>query len=108
MAPSATATTTRPASIACSTPRVSAEERSWRRWRACASICSRYVFEHGSAPTGEPVSGIAYRSRLGDELTNWAIFEGHQLDEIAEADAIIEADDPDLVAGLDARVHGLS
>jgi hypothetical protein len=69
--------------------------------RALTQEISRYVFEHGSAPSGEPVAGIAYRSRLGDELTNWAIFEGHQLDEIMEADAIIAADDPDLVAALE-------
>jgi hypothetical protein len=69
--------------------------------RALTQEISRYVFEHGSAPSGEPVAGIAYRSRLGDELTNWTIFEGHQLDEIMEADAIIAADDPDLAAALE-------
>jgi hypothetical protein len=68
--------------------------------RAFTQEISRYVFEHGAAPSGEPVAGIAYRSRLGDELTNWAIFEGHQLDEVVEADANIAADDPDLVAAL--------
>ncbi len=62
---------------------------------------SRYVFEQRSAPSGEPVAGIAYRSRLGDELTNWAAFEGHQLDEIVEADEAIATDDPDLVAALE-------
>jgi hypothetical protein len=69
--------------------------------RALTQEISRYVFEHGSAPSGEPVAGIAYRSRLGDELTNWAIFEGHQLDEIVDADTIIAADDPDLVGALE-------
>jgi hypothetical protein len=69
--------------------------------RALTQEISRYVFEQGSAPSGEPVAGIAYRSRLGDELMNWAIFEGHQLDEIMEAHAIIAADDPDLVAALE-------
>jgi hypothetical protein len=68
--------------------------------RALTQEISRHVFEHGSAPSGEPVAGIAYRSRLGDELTNWAVFEGHHLDEIVEADAVIAADDPDLVAAL--------
>jgi hypothetical protein len=68
--------------------------------RALTQEISRYVFEHASAPGGEPVAGITYRSRLGDELTNWAVFEGHQL-EIVEADAIIAADDPDLVAALE-------
>jgi hypothetical protein len=42
-----------------------------------------------------------YRSRLGDELTNWAIYEGHQLDKILEPAAIIAADEPDLVAALE-------
>ncbi len=69
--------------------------------RALTQEISRYVFEHGSAPSDEPVAGIAYRSRLGDELTNWAVFEGHQLDEIVEVDTIIAADDPDLVAALE-------
>jgi hypothetical protein len=69
--------------------------------RALTQEISRYVFEYGSAPSGEPVAGIAYRSRLGDELTNWAVFEGHQLDEVVEADAIITADDADLVAALE-------
>jgi hypothetical protein len=61
---------------------------------------SRYVFEHGPAPSGEPVAGIAYRSRLGDELTNWGVFEGHQLDAIVEAGTAIAADDADLLAAL--------
>lgn len=69
--------------------------------RALTQEISRYVFEHASAPSGVPVAGIAYRSRLGDELTNWAIFEGHQLDEIVEDDTIIATDDPDLVAALE-------
>ena len=69
--------------------------------RALTQEISRYVFEHGTAPSGEPVAGIAYRSRLGDELTNWAVFEGHRLDGIVEAGAIIAADDPDLVAALE-------
>jgi hypothetical protein len=69
--------------------------------RALTQEISRYVFEHGTAPSGEPVAGIAYRSRLGDDLMNWAVFEGHQLAEVAEVDTIIAADDPDLVAALE-------
>jgi hypothetical protein len=59
----------------------------------------RYVFER--SVDGAPVfSGIRYASRLGDELTNWAIFEPHEprhrdVDEIA-------LDDADLVAVLSA------
>jgi hypothetical protein len=59
---------------------------------------SHNVFENGTDPRGAPVAGIRYLSRLGDELQNWAIFEGHGLDEVRAADAVIEADDPDLVA----------
>jgi hypothetical protein len=34
------------------------------------TACFGSLVEHGTAPSGEPVAGIAYRSRLGDELTN--------------------------------------
>ena len=47
--------------------------------RALTQEISRYVFEHGSAPSGEPVAGIAYRSRLGDELTNGPSSKGIDL-----------------------------
>jgi RES domain len=69
--------------------------------RALTQEISRYVFEHALTPDGEPVAGLTYRSRLGDELTNWAVFEDHHLDEIVESDTTIAADDPDLVAALE-------
>jgi hypothetical protein len=62
---------------------------------------SRYVFECGGAPDRHPLAGVRYLSRLGDELENWAVFEGNELDEIYEADAIIAADDTDLLAALE-------
>jgi hypothetical protein len=60
---------------------------------------SRYVFERG--PNGGPCAGILYRSRLGDELENWAIFEGYDLEEIIDPAAPIADDDPDLVGALE-------
>lgn len=68
--------------------------------RGLTQEVSRYLFEHGSNPHGDPVAGIRYLSRLGDELDNWAIFEGHELDAIVEADEEIAADDPDLASAL--------
>lgn len=64
---------------------------------------SRYVFEHGRTVDGEPLAGIRYASRLGDDLANWAIFEGREpRDQTSDP---IEADDPDLLRALD--MHGL-
>jgi hypothetical protein len=77
--------------------------------RALTQEISRYVFEHGEAPDGEPAAGLRYLSRLGDELDNWAIFEGHELDEIIDADEAIDSDDPDFAAALetlDLRLSG--
>jgi hypothetical protein len=56
---------------------------------------SRFVYE--ASDDGERAfDGIRYRSRLGDEIDNWAIFEPARLDEcVTEA---IAADDPDLLA----------
>jgi hypothetical protein len=62
---------------------------------------SRYVYEEGS------FAGIRYRSRLGDDVLNWAIFEpapDGQVPLVATASAAIPADDPDLRA---ARSSGL-
>ena len=44
--------------------------------------------------------GIRYASRLGDELTNWAIFEPNAVDNPDSED--IDRDDPDLCVVLDA------
>lgn len=59
---------------------------------------SRYVYEEAS------FAGIRYRSRLGDDILNWAIFEpapdgASPLVEMTSA--AIEADDSDLRAALD-------
>jgi len=63
--------------------------------RALTQEVSRYVFERAEA-----FAGIRYLSRLGDELTNWGIFEGSEPDEIVEEDETIEPDDPDFVSAL--------
>ena len=64
--------------------------------RALTQEVSRYVFERPEA-----FAGIRYLSRLGDELANWGIFEGSELDEIIEDDEAIDPDDPDFVSALE-------
>ena len=39
---------------------------------------SRHVFENGFTEADEPLLGIRYLSRLGDDIENWAIFEGSE------------------------------
>jgi hypothetical protein len=66
--------------------------------RALTQELSRYVFEHGRDAGGAALRGIRYRSRLGDDVENWAIFEG---DAAINGDAhAIAPDDPDLVSAL--------
>jgi hypothetical protein len=55
---------------------------------------SRYVFEAGQH------AGIRYRSRLGDELINWAIFEPNEPAVRRHADNIL-GDDPDFLADVE-------
>ena len=64
--------------------------------RALTQEVSRYVFGRPEA-----YAGIRYLSRLGDELTNWGIFEGSEPDEILEENETIDPDDPDFVSALD-------
>ena len=64
--------------------------------RALTQELSRYVFERPEA-----FAGIRYLSRLGDELANWAIFEGSDLDEVIEDNETIDPDDPDLAGALE-------
>ncbi|WP_053225769.1 RES family NAD+ phosphorylase [Solirubrobacter soli] len=64
--------------------------------RALTQEVSRYVFERPEA-----FAGIRYLSRLGDELANWGIFEGSELDAILEDNEAIEPDDPDFVSALE-------
>jgi RES domain len=66
--------------------------------RAFTQQVSRYVYEQGS------FAGIRYRSRLGDDVLNWAVFESApdgQGPLVATASAAIAADDPDLRAALE-------
>jgi hypothetical protein len=59
---------------------------------------SRHVYEQGS------FAGIRYRSRLGHDVLNWAIFEPGPDERSPLAgtlSAAIEADDRDLRAALD-------
>jgi RES domain len=59
---------------------------------------SRYVFERGVTEDGERLLGIRYLSRLGDDIENWAIFEGSDpYDRLSDE---ISPDDPDLLAAL--------
>ena len=66
--------------------------------RAFTQQVSRYVYEQGA------FAGIHYRSRLGDDVLNWAIFEAApdgQIPLVATASAAIPTDDPDLRAALE-------
>lgn len=60
---------------------------------------SRYVFERGVARQGERLLGIRYLSRLGDDIENWAIFEGSEPYDKASEE--ISRGDPDLVRALE-------
>lgn len=64
---------------------------------------SRYIYDRSTPKGQRRYAGIAYRSRLGDEFRNWAIFEapGRALpwNEAPEQQSI-EPDDPDLVRAL--------
>jgi hypothetical protein len=65
--------------------------------RAFTQDVSRFVYEQG------PFVGIRYRSRLGDDVLNWAIFEpapDAPSPFVAVTSTTIEADDPDLRAAL--------
>lgn len=66
--------------------------------RAFTQQVSRYIYEQGS------FAGISYRSRLGDDVLNWAVFESApdgQDPLLATTSAAIAADDPDLCAALE-------
>jgi hypothetical protein len=66
--------------------------------RAFTQEISRYVFERGVADDGESLAGVRYLSRLGDDIENWAIFEGSEPENAVSEE--IASDDPDLVAAL--------
>jgi hypothetical protein len=66
--------------------------------RAFTQEISRYIFEQ--TDRGQPTyAGIRYGSRLGDELSNWTIFELNE--PVDREHAEIEPDDPDLVRVLE-------
>ena len=65
---------------------------------------SRFVFDRSTPRGTRRFAGIAYRSRLGDEFRNWAIFEapGRALPWTRAPEVHrIEADDPDLALALE-------
>lgn len=66
---------------------------------------SRFIYQQ-TLPDGRPAyAGIFYRSRLGDDLNNWAIFERNQVDFVADPDTDIRPNDPDFLAAV--RLLGL-
>lgn len=66
---------------------------------------SRFIYQQ-TLPDGRPAyAGIFYRSRLGDDLNNWAIFEHNQVDFVADPDTDIRPNDPDFLAAV--RLLGL-
>ena len=75
--------------------------------RAFTQQLSRFVYEQRDERG--VFAGIRYRSRLGDDVLNWALFEpppDAPSAFVAITAAAIEADDPDLEAAL--RVLGLT
>jgi hypothetical protein len=65
---------------------------------------SRYVYDRSTSTRTRSFVGLAYRSRLGDEFQNWAIFESADgaLPVTKPPDILpIEWDDPDLRLALD-------
>jgi len=68
--------------------------------RSFTQEVSRVVFESVTEDGSHP-AGIHYLSRLGDEIHNWAIFEGAPA-VIGELDAIrLQPNDTDLEAALE-------
>jgi RES domain-containing protein len=71
--------------------------------RAFTQEVSRLVFECADTNSQPQFDGIAYRSRLGDEVVNWAIFEGP----VGEARPReleswpVDPDDPELATALE-------
>jgi hypothetical protein len=73
------------------------------RPRAFTQELSRLVFECADDSGAPQYVGIAYRSRLGDEFENWAVFEpsaddGRLSDRTSQP---TDADDPDFRAALE-------
>jgi hypothetical protein len=73
------------------------------RPRAFTQELSRLVFECAHDDGQPQFFGIAYRSRLGDELENWAVFEpsGGDGPLSGQTSEPTEAEDPDFLAALE-------
>jgi hypothetical protein len=66
--------------------------------RAFTQEISRHVFVHGRDAGGHPLAGLAYLSRLGDDLVNWAIFETEPPEDCSSEP--VDPADPDLRAAF--------
>ncbi|QEC48702.1 RES domain-containing protein [Baekduia soli] len=76
--------------------------------RAFTQDVSRHVFATPADELGHPFAGLRYPSRLGDELVNWAIFEGGPPVTVVHRGQAIAAQDPalqDALRTLDLRLH---
>lgn len=64
---------------------------------------SRYVYDQSTPEGQRRFAGIAYRSRLGDEFRNWAIFESPDGPSWCVSPEMrpLEAEDPDLQEALE-------
>ena len=63
---------------------------------------SRFIYQC-SLPDGRPAfTGIFYRSRLGDDFRNWAIFERPEPEDVIREHSAVDfpSDDPDLREAL--------
>lgn len=70
--------------------------------RAFTQHVSRFVYERRE--DDGPFAGVCYRSRLGDGIVNWAVFEPPSQDAdpfLWRTSSSIAADDPDLVAATE-------
>jgi len=65
--------------------------------RSTTQAVGRVVFECRAEDGGPQFAGVSYRSRLGDDIHNWAIFEPT---EVAGSSEPLEEDDPDLALAL--------
>jgi hypothetical protein len=71
--------------------------------RSLTHAVSRIVFDCSEEDGSPQFAGIRYRSRLGDEIDNWAVFErpGDRPSLSRARSARITADEPDLIAALE-------
>jgi len=67
--------------------------------RELTQAISRYVYECTREDGERAFQGIRYRSRLGDNLTNWAICEPADLEVLEDKE--LREDDPDLLGALE-------